>query len=120
MLLEIFDFDNIKCYHALIGSTAYVFVHNSAQRSIEAVVDYIEQHLDLLSIFVVELYNSIRYYTVIVQHVRTVDFYLAYGYPQYVNVAELIAIQMPAAFCAFIKDWYDGNNLKRALFYTSK
>ncbi|CAF3376416.1 unnamed protein product [Rotaria sp. Silwood2] len=27
---------------------------------------------------------------------------------------------MPAAFCAFIKDWGDGDNLKRVLFYISK
>jgi hypothetical protein len=37
-----------------------------------------------------------------------------------VRVAELIAVRMPAAFCAFIKDWWDGDNLKRALFYASK
>jgi hypothetical protein len=27
---------------------------------------------------------------------------------------------MPAAFCAYIKDWHDGDNFKRALYYTSK
>jgi hypothetical protein len=27
---------------------------------------------------------------------------------------------MPAAFCAYINDWPDGDKLKRALFYTSK
>jgi hypothetical protein len=27
---------------------------------------------------------------------------------------------MPATFCAFIKDWCDGDNLKHALFYISK
>ena len=27
---------------------------------------------------------------------------------------------MPAAFCAYIKDWREGDHLKRALFYTSK
>jgi hypothetical protein len=37
-----------------------------------------------------------------------------------VRVAELIALRMPSTFCAFIKDWYDGDNFKHALFYTSK
>jgi hypothetical protein len=55
-----------------------------------------------------------------VQHVRTEDFYLDYGYPHYVMVAGLIAVRIPAAFCAFVKDWHDEDNLKRALFYTSK
>ncbi|CAF4668728.1 unnamed protein product [Rotaria sp. Silwood2] len=48
------------------------------------------------------------------------NYYLAYAYPQYVEVVGLIAVRMPAAFCAYIKDWQDRENLKRALFYISR
>jgi hypothetical protein len=120
LLFEMLDSDYIQCYHALIGSTAYMFTYDVRQSSTEGVAEFIEQHPDLLSIFVVELYNSIRHFTDIVQYVRTMDFHLAYGYPQHVEVASSIVVRMPAAFCAFIKDWCDGDNLKRALFYTSK
>jgi hypothetical protein len=120
LLLELLDSDSVQCYHALIGSTAYIFMYNAFDGSTEAVVAFIEQHPNLLSIFIVELYDSIRHFNDIVQHVKTTEFYLCYGYPQYVRVAELIAVRMPAAFCAFIKDWCDGDHLKHALFYTSK
>ncbi|CAF1486892.1 unnamed protein product [Rotaria sordida] len=48
------------------------------------------------------------------------DLDLPYGYPTYVKIASLIAARIPAVFCSFMKDWRDGDNLKRALFYTSK
>ena len=51
---------------------------------------------------------------------KTIDHYLAYAYPQYVGIAASIAVRMPAAVCAYIKDWCDGDHLKRALFYASK
>jgi hypothetical protein len=120
LLSEMLDLDHIQCYHALIGSTAYVFAYKAFEMSIESAAEFVEQHPDLLPIFVVELYNCIRHFTNRVQHMKTIDYCLAYGYPQYVQVASVIAVQMPAAFCAFIKDWKDGDNLKRALFYTSK
>jgi hypothetical protein len=120
LLLEMLDTDYIQCYHALMGSTAYVFVQNIRQNNENAAAEYIEQHPDLLSIFVIELYNRIRHFTVSVQHVQTKDFYSAYSHPAYVTVAALIAVRMPATFCAYIKDWHDGDSLKRALFCTSK
>jgi hypothetical protein len=120
LLFEMLDSDYIQCYHALMGSTAYISMYKAYDISTEAVVDFIEKHPDLLSIFIVELYQSIRHLNNTVQHIKTTDYYLAYGYPEYVRVAELIAVRMPAAFCAFIKDWWDGDNLKRALFYASK
>jgi hypothetical protein len=120
LLFEMLDSDYIQCYHALIGSTAYMFTIDVRQSSTEGVAEFIEQHPDLLSIFVVELYNSIRHFTSNVHFFRTMDCHLAYGYPQHVEVASSIVVRMPAAFCTLIKDWQDGNNLKRALFYTSK
>ncbi|CAF4469313.1 unnamed protein product, partial [Rotaria sp. Silwood2] len=110
----------IICYQALIESTAYSLTYNVRQSSAETVAAFIEEHSNLLPIFLVNLYNSIRHFTNKVIHIRTVDFYLAYGYPQYVEAAGLIAVRIPAAFCAYVKDWQDGDNLKRALFYTSK
>jgi hypothetical protein len=112
--------DYVQSYHALMGSTAYAFMYDAQQNSQNATAEFIEQHPDLLPIFVVELYNSIRHFTNSVHHVRTKDYYLTYEHPQYVVVASLVAVRMPAAFCAFIKDWHDGDNLKHALFYTSK
>jgi hypothetical protein len=120
LLFEMLDSDYIQCYHALMGSTAYIFMNNALASSTEAVVDFIEKHPDLLSIFIVELYQSIRHFNNTVKYLKTMDYRLAYGYPQYVRVAELITVRMPATFCAFIKDWSDGDNLKHALFYTSK
>ncbi|CAF2762211.1 unnamed protein product [Rotaria sp. Silwood2] len=110
----------LVCYQALIESTAYSLTYNVRQSSAETVAAFIEEHSNLLPIFLVNLYNSIRHFTNKVIHIRTVDFYLAYGYPQYVEAAGLIAVRIPAAFCAYVKDWQDGDNLKRALFYTSK
>jgi hypothetical protein len=120
LLLEMLDSDCIQCYHALMGSTAYMFLYETAEDSANIAAEFIEKHPDLLPIFVVELYNSIRHLTHVVLYARTMDYCLAYGYPQYVEVAGLIATRMPATFCAFIKNWCDGDNLKRALFYSSK
>jgi hypothetical protein len=112
--------DPIQCYHALIDSTAYLFIHDVQQNSENAVAEFIEAYPSLLSIFIIELYNSIRHYTNRLLPIRDKDFDLAYGYPQYVKIANLIAVRMPVKFCNFIRDWHDGENLKRALFYTSK
>jgi HEAT repeat protein len=120
LLFEMLDSDYIQCYHALMGSTAYISMYKAYDISTEAVVDFIEKHPDLLSIFIVELYQSIRHFNNTVKYLKTMDYRLAYGYPQYVRVAELITVRMPATFCAFIKDWCDGDNLKHALFYISK
>jgi len=120
LLFEILGSNYIQCYHALIDATAYTLLYEIWQSSIDAVVDFIEQHPDLLSIFIVEFYHSIRHFTNDVFHFQTPDYYSVYGHRRYVEAAGLLAVRIPAAFCAFIKDWHDGNNLKRALFYTSK
>jgi hypothetical protein len=120
MLLEMLDSDYVQCYHALMGSTAYVFIYDVQERKEYAAAELIEHHPDLLSIFLVELYNRIRHFTNSVRHVQTTDFYLAYEYPLYVAVAGLVAVRIPAAFCAYIRDWHDGDDFKRALYYTSK
>jgi len=88
--------------------------------STNAVAEFIEEHPDLLSIFVAELYNSICHFTNSVLHIRTIDYYLAYGQPHYVEVAGSVAVRMPAAFCAYIQDCGYGDSLKRALVFTSK
>ncbi|CAF3493769.1 unnamed protein product [Rotaria sp. Silwood1] len=119
-LLEMLSFDYIQCYHALIGSTACLYLYDVQQNSENTVANFIEEHPILLSIFIVDLYNSIRHFTTKVLPMENIDFDLAYGYPQYVKIAHLIALRMPIVFCAFVNDWPDGNNLKRALFYTSK
>ncbi|CAF1353297.1 unnamed protein product [Rotaria sordida] len=119
-LLEMFSFDYIQCYHALIESTACLYLYDVQQNSENAIAKFIEEHPTLLSIFIIETYNSISRFTTRVLPMGDIDYDLAYGYPQYVKIASLIAIQMPVAFCASIKDWPDGDNLKHALFYTSK
>ncbi|CAF1362759.1 unnamed protein product [Rotaria sordida] len=119
-LLEMFSYDYIQCYHGLIGSTAYSYLYDVQQNSENATAKFIEEHPTLLSIFTVELYDRIRHFTTRVLPIVDIDYYLAFGYPQYVNIASLIAEKMPTMFCAFIKDWPNGDNLKRALFYTSK
>jgi hypothetical protein len=120
LLYEMLDSDYIQCYHALIDSTAYVLVYAVQEKTVDAAAEFLEQHPDILPIFVVELYNSIRHFTSSVHYGRTTDYYLAYAYPRHVRVASSIAVRMPATFCTFIKDWQDGDKLKRALFYTSK
>jgi hypothetical protein len=67
-----------------------------------------------------ELYNSIRHFSSRIQQIGFNNYDLAFGYPRYVNIASLIAVRMTNGFCAFVNDWRDGNNFKRALFYTSK
>jgi hypothetical protein len=119
-LIEIFGFDYVHCYHELIGSTAYLFLYDVQENSENTAADFIEQNPIYLSIFITELYNSIRHFTNSVLPYRDVNFDLPYGYPQYVKVAGLIIQRIPAAFCAYVKDWPDGEKLKRALFYTSK
>jgi hypothetical protein len=47
LLFEMLDSDHIKCYHALIGATAYVFMYNVFQSGVEAAAEFIEQHPDL-------------------------------------------------------------------------
>jgi hypothetical protein len=66
------------------------------------------------------LYNRIRHFTNSVHHVQTTDFYLDYAHPLYVAVAAVIAVRIPATFCTYSKDWHDGDDFKRALYYTSK
>ncbi len=120
LLFEMLGSDYIHCYHACMNATAYLLIYNIWESSVDAVAEFIEQHPDLLPIFVIELYNSIRHFTDNVSYIKTINYCLVYGNPRYVEVASLIAIRMPAAFCAFIKDWHGCDNLKRALFYTSK
>ncbi|CAF1312917.1 unnamed protein product [Rotaria magnacalcarata] len=120
LLLDMLSFDPIQCYHALIGATAYIFLYDVQQSSENAIAEFIEECPNLLPIFVFELYDSIRHFTTKVLPMTDKEFFLAYACPQYVKVASLIAVRMPAAFCAFIKDWNDGDHLRRALFYTSK
>ncbi|CAF2765833.1 unnamed protein product [Rotaria sp. Silwood2] len=120
MFFEMVGSDDIQCYHALIGSTAYFFAYDVQQRCAENTAEFIEEHPHLLPIFIVELYNSIRHFTKDVVYRETTDNILAYGYPQYVEVASLIAVQMPAAFISCIKDCGYEDNLKRSLSYTSK
>ncbi|CAM4931504.1 unnamed protein product [Rotaria socialis] len=120
MLFEMLGSDPILCYHALIGSTAYFFGYNVEQRCAENVAEFIEEYPDLLSIFIFELYNSIRHFTKDVVYRETTDNILAYGYPQYVEVASFIAIRTPAAFISHIKDCGYEDDLKHSLFFTSK
>ncbi|CAF1482713.1 unnamed protein product, partial [Adineta steineri] len=71
-----------------------------------------------------EILNSncieIRQFNNDVHHIRTIEYYLANGQPRYVEIAELVAVRMPAAFCGYIQDCGYGDSFKRALFYTSK
>jgi hypothetical protein len=119
-LFEMLGSDPIQCYHALIDSTAYIFLYDVLQISTNTTAEFVEEHPDLLPIFAVELYNSIHALTGSVLPIKRTDYYFSYGYPQYINVAALIAVRMPAAFCAFIKDWSDGDDLKRALLNATK
>ncbi|CAF3536379.1 unnamed protein product [Rotaria sp. Silwood1] len=119
-LIRFLDCDYIQCYHALIGSTASWYVDEIQQNNENNVAKFIEEYPTLLPIFMVELYDSIRHFSNKIQQIEFNNYDLAYGYPTYVNIACLIAVRMPKVFCAFIKDWPDGDNLKRALFYASK
>ncbi|CAF1140039.1 unnamed protein product [Rotaria sordida] len=62
----------------------------------------------------------IRHFTKDIVYRETTDNILAYGYPEYVEVASLIAVRMPAAFVSCIKDCGYEDDFKRSLFYTSK
>ena len=120
MLLEMLDSNHIQCFHALIGSTAYFFKYEVQERCAKNTAEFVEENPALLSVFVAELYNSIRHFTKDVVYRETTENILAYGYPQYVEVASLIAVQMPAAFISCIKECGYEDELKRSLFYTSK
>jgi hypothetical protein len=120
LLFEMLGCDYIQCYHAFIGATAYLLIYDPWESSVDAVADLIEQHPDLLPIFVIELYNSIRHFTDNVIYIKTIEYCLLYGNRRYVEVASLVAVRMPATYCAYIRDWRDGENFKHALFYTSK
>ncbi|CAF2732650.1 unnamed protein product [Rotaria sp. Silwood2] len=119
-LLGMLGLDYVQCYHTLIGSTAFLYLYDVQQNRKNAIAKFIEEQPTLLSIFLVESYNSIRGFPNRALQMADIDLYLAYEYPPYMNIVNLIAIRMPTVFCAFIKDWCDGDNLKRALFYASK
>lgn len=120
VLFQMLDFDTTQYYQALIGSTAYFFAYNVQQRCAKNIVEFVEQHPEILSIFVVELYKSIRHFSKDVLYHETTENMFAYGYPQYVQVASLIATRMPATFISYVKDSGYEDDLKRSLFYTSK
>ncbi|CAF4096500.1 unnamed protein product [Rotaria sp. Silwood2] len=119
-LIRFLDCDYIQCYYALIGSTASWYIDEVQQNSENNVAKFIEEHPTLLPIFMVELYDSIRHFSTKILQIGFNNYDLAYGYPTHVRIACLIAVHIPKVFCAFIKDWPDGDNFKRALFYTSK
>ncbi|CAF1210204.1 unnamed protein product [Rotaria sordida] len=119
-LIRYLDCDYIQCYHALIGSTASWYVDEIQQNSENNVAKFIEEHPTLLPIFMIELYDSIRHFSIKILQIGFNNYDLAYGYPTYVKIACLIAVRMPKVFCNFINDWPERDNFKRALFYTSK
>ncbi|CAF3961962.1 unnamed protein product, partial [Rotaria sp. Silwood2] len=100
-LLGMLGLDYVQCYHTLIGSTAFLYLYDVQQNRKNAIA-------------------NIRGFPNRALQMADIDLYLAYEYPPYMNIVNLIAIRMPTVFCAFIKDWCDGDNLKRALFYASK
>ncbi|CAF0813097.1 unnamed protein product [Adineta ricciae] len=119
-LCETLGSNPLQCYHALIEATAYLFIYDVQQNSEIAVADFVEQYPTLLPIFNMELYNSIRHFTDQVIPLGGVKYILAYGCPQYVKVASLIAVKMPETFCTSVKQFKHGDDLKRAIYYTSK
>ena len=96
ILFEMLRSAYITCYHALIRSIAYLSPYDVRQSNADGAAEVIEQYPDLLPVFVVELYNHICHFTSRLHHMRTVDYYLAYAYPQYVEIASLLAVRMPA------------------------
>ncbi|CAF4766563.1 unnamed protein product, partial [Rotaria sp. Silwood2] len=62
-LFAMLHFDYIQCYHALIESTACLYLYDVQQNSENATAKFIEEHPTVLPIFIVELYNSIRQFT---------------------------------------------------------
>ncbi|CAF1266860.1 unnamed protein product [Adineta ricciae] len=119
-LCETLGSNPLQCYHALIQATAYLFINDVQQSSETAVADFVEQYPTLLPIFNMELYNSIRHFTDQVMPLGGVKYILAYGCPQCVKVASLIAVKMPETFCASVRQFKHGDDLKRAIYYTSK
>lgn len=119
-LMKILKSNHVHCYEALIVGTADCFVSDISDRCAESTTALIEQYPDLLSIFVQELYENIRYFTDDIYCKSSMRYMYDYCYPRYVNVAASIAERMPAAFCTFVNEFVDGENLKRSLYYTSK
>ena len=113
-LIEYFNGNSIECYHALIGATASWYIDEIQQMNENKVVKFIEQHPNLLAIFMVELYDSMANFSCKMQH------NLAFGYPTYVKIGSLIALRMPSIFCTFVNDWFNGDSFKRMLSHMSK
>jgi hypothetical protein len=104
-LIQFLDCDYIQCYHALIGSTASWYVDEIQQENENNLAKFIEEHPTLLSIFMLELYNSIRHFSSKIQQIGFNNCDLAFGYPTYVKIASLIALRMTNVFCAFVNNW---------------
>ncbi|UJR20398.1 hypothetical protein I4U23_023529 [Adineta vaga] len=119
-LFETLGADHIQCYHALIEATAYIFLYDVQENSEIAVAEFIEQYPSLLSIFLMELYDSIRHFTDRIMPFGIVEYYLSYGNPQYVKIASLIAVRMPETFCGAVRSLNCEDDIKLSLFYTSK
>jgi len=81
---------------------------------------FIENNLVFLPLFLTELYERIQHFTNNILPYGDNDYDLAYGHPQYVKIASLLATKIPTIFCAFVNDWYNADKLKQALYFTSK
>ena len=80
LLLGILDADYLQCYHALIGSTAYLFLYAVQETSENALADYIQANPIFLPLFVTELYHSIQHFDNNVLPIGGKEFDLAYGF----------------------------------------
>ncbi|CAF1209903.1 unnamed protein product [Adineta ricciae] len=118
-LLELFQYDKLQCYEALIASTAHMYFGQKST-DVRATADLILKHPDLLSIFIAELYESIRYLLKEGSRHSFPKYTYEYEHPHYLSVSSVLIDKMPSAFCSFIGECGYGEELKRAIYCASK
>ena len=117
LLMKTLNNDSIKCYTALLNATRDTMVCDSAQHSIEKCAECIEQNTSLLSLFILELYQSIRHYD---STLKLESILFNRGDIQFLEIAALLVKSMSAAFRAEVERCGLTNQIKQALFFTSK
>lgn len=117
ILMKILNNDSIRCYTALLDATRDTRVNDPSQRAIEKCVQCIEQNTSLLSLFIVQLYESIRHYdsTLKIEYIL-----FNRGIIQFLDIAALLVKSMSAAFRAEVERSGLTSQMKQALFFTSK
>lgn len=111
LCLSLIESDEIECYEGLMGATSSWYVDPIQERNENNLVQYLEEHPNVLSIFLIELIDHLR-------DERKGHF--PYGYPRYLTMGGLIGVRMGKIFVDKVKELLNEDELKEMLFERRK